>query len=77
MEEVAAARGKIVLLTDDRGLEDNGHKTFQTIRVPKAHAFISRCCMPCRCSSWPITPAVFMGTDVDQPRNLAKSVTVE
>ncbi len=77
MEEVAARGGKIVLLTDDRGLEDNGHKTFQTIRVPKAHAFISPLLYAVPVQLLAYHAAVFMGTDVDQPRNLAKSVTVE
>ncbi len=77
MEEVAARGGKIVLLTDDRGLEDNGHKTFQTIRVPKAHAFISPLLYAVPMQLLAYHAAVFMGTDVDQPRNLAKSVTVE
>jgi glucosamine--fructose-6-phosphate aminotransferase (isomerizing) len=77
MEEVAARGGKIVLLTDDQGLEDNGHKTFQRIRVPKAHSFISPLLYAVPVQLLAYHAAVFMGTDVDQPRNLAKSVTVE
>jgi len=63
MEEVAA-----------RGV---GHKTFQRIRVPKAHAFISPLLYAVPVQLIAYHAAVFMGTDVDQPRNLAKSVTVE
>ena len=77
MEEVAARGGKIVLLTDDHGVKDNGHRTFQTIRVPKAHAFISPLLYAVPVQLLAYHAAVFMGTDVDQPRNLAKSVTVE
>ncbi len=77
MEEVAARGGKIVLLTDDRGLEDNGHRTFQTIRVPKANSFISPLLYAVPVQLIAYHAAVVMGTDVDQPRNLAKSVTVE
>ena len=77
MEEVAARGGKIVLLTDDQGLEDNSHKTFQRIRVPKAHAFISPLLYAIPVQLLAYHAAVFIGTDVDQPRNLAKSVTVE
>ena len=77
MEEVAARGGKIVLLTDDEGLEDVGHKTFHCIRVPKAHAFISPLLYAVPVQLIAYHAAVFMGTDVDQPRNLAKSVTVE
>ncbi len=77
MEEVAARGGKIVLLTDDQGLEDNGHKTFQRIRVPRASSFISPLLYAVPVQLLAYHAAVFMGTDVDQPRNLAKSVTVE
>ena len=74
MEEVAARGGKIVLLTDD---ESKNHKTFQRIRVPKAHAFISPLLYAVPVQLLAYHAAVFIGTDVDQPRNLAKSVTVE
>jgi glucosamine--fructose-6-phosphate aminotransferase (isomerizing) len=77
MEEVAARGGKIVLLTDDSGLKENGHRTFQTIRVPRAHSFISPLLYALPVQLIAYHAAVFMGTDVDQPRNLAKSVTVE
>ncbi len=77
MEEVAARGGKIVLLTDDRGLEDNGHRNIQRIRVPQAHAFISPLLYAVPVQLIAYHAAVVMGTDVDQPRNLAKSVTVE
>ena len=77
MEEVAARGGKIVLITDDTGLEANGHTAFQRIRVPQAHAFISPLLYAVPVQLLAYHAAVFMGTDVDQPRNLAKSVTVE
>ena len=75
MEEVAARGGKIVLLTDETGM--GGHKTFRTITVPKAHPFISPLLYAVPVQLLAYHAAVFMGTDVDQPRNLAKSVTVE
>ena len=74
MEEVAARGGKIVLLTDD---ESKNHKTFHRIRVPKAHSFISPLLYAVPVQLLAYHAAVFIGTDVDQPRNLAKSVTVE
>jgi glucosamine--fructose-6-phosphate aminotransferase (isomerizing) len=74
MEEVAARGGKIVLLTD---AEPNGGKTFRRIRIPKAHDFISPLLYAVPVQLLAYHAAVFMGTDVDQPRNLAKSVTVE
>jgi glucosamine--fructose-6-phosphate aminotransferase (isomerizing) len=77
MEEVAARGGKIVLLTDDQGLEAHGRHTFQRIRVPKAHAFLSPLLYALPVQLLAYHAAVFIGTDVDQPRNLAKSVTVE
>jgi glutamine---fructose-6-phosphate transaminase (isomerizing) len=77
MEEVAARGGKIVLLTDDHGMKDNEHKAFRTIRVPKAHPFISPLLYAVPVQLLAYHAAVFIGTDVDQPRNLAKSVTVE
>ena len=74
MEEVAARGGKIVLITDD---ESSDHKTFHRIRVPKAHYFISPLLYAVPVQLLAYHAAVFIGTDVDQPRNLAKSVTVE
>lgn len=77
MEEVAARGGKIVLLTDDEGLEAHGQQTFQRIRVPRAHSILSPLLYALPVQLLAYHAAVFMGTDVDQPRNLAKSVTVE
>jgi glucosamine--fructose-6-phosphate aminotransferase (isomerizing) len=77
MEEVAARGGRIILLTDDRGTRDHGHKGFSTIRVPKANAFVSPLLYAVPVQLLAYHAAVFLGTDVDQPRNLAKSVTVE
>ena len=77
MEEVAARGGKIVLITDDRSHKENAHKTFQHIHVPHAHFFISPLIYAIPVQLLAYHAAVFMGTDVDQPRNLAKSVTVE
>jgi glucosamine--fructose-6-phosphate aminotransferase (isomerizing) len=77
MEEVAARGGKIVLLTDDHGMKDHQENAFRSIRVPKAHAFISPLLYAVPVQLLAYHAAVFMGTDVDQPRNLAKSVTVE
>ncbi|NJM30475.1 MAG: glutamine--fructose-6-phosphate aminotransferase, partial [Rhizobiales bacterium] len=65
------------LLTDDTALAENGHRAFRRIRVPQAHAFISPLLYAIPVQLIAYHAAVFMGTDVDQPRNLAKSVTVE
>ena len=77
MEEVAARGGKIVLITDDKAHKQNAHKTFRHIHVPHAHAFISPLIYAIPVQLLAYHAAVFIGTDVDQPRNLAKSVTVE
>ncbi len=77
MEEVAARGGKIVLITDDHSHKDNAHKTFRHIRVPVAHPFISPLMYAIPVQLLAYHAAVIIGTDVDQPRNLAKSVTVE
>ncbi len=77
MEEVAARGGKIVLLTDEHGMKDNGDRAFRSIRIPKAHSFISPLLYAVPVQLLAYHAAVFIGTDVDQPRNLAKSVTVE
>ena len=77
MEEVAARGGKIVLITDERGMKDHEQSAFRSIRVPKAHSFISPLLYAVPVQLLAYHAAVFIGTDVDQPRNLAKSVTVE
>ncbi|CAN5163695.1 glutamine--fructose-6-phosphate transaminase (isomerizing) [soil metagenome] len=75
MEEVAARGGKIVLLSDG---EPTGTKGIaHHIRIPEAPAFISPLLYAVPVQLLAYHAAVFMGTDVDQPRNLAKSVTVE
>jgi glucosamine--fructose-6-phosphate aminotransferase (isomerizing) len=77
MEEVAARGGKIVLITDDKGQGAGKNKAFRSIRIPEAHSFISPLLYALPVQLLAYHAAVFMGTDVDQPRNLAKSVTVE
>jgi len=77
MEEVAARGGKIILITDDQGMKGNGERAFRSIRVPKAHPFISPLLYAVPVQLLAYHAAVIIGTDVDQPRNLAKSVTVE
>ena len=71
------ARRPIVLLTDSRGASDNESKAFDTIRMPEADPFISPFLYTIPVQLLAYHAAVAIGTDVDQPRNLAKSVTVE
>lgn len=77
MEEVAARGGRIILLTDDHGASEHGKKGFRTIRVPRSNPFVSPLLYAAPVQLLAYHAAVFLGTDVDQPRNLAKSVTVE
>ena len=79
MEEVAARGGKIILLTDEINADGNGNGTamFDQFRVPKANPFINPMLYAVPVQLLAYHAAVFMGTDIDQPRNLAKSVTVE
>jgi glucosamine--fructose-6-phosphate aminotransferase (isomerizing) len=77
MEEVAARGGRIVLITDRAGSAANSGRSFDTIEVPDAHPFIAPMLYALPVQLLAYHAAVFIGTDVDQPRNLAKSVTVE
>ncbi len=77
MEEVAARGGKIILMTDDNGCAENASKTLHCINLPKMHPFINPLVYALPVQLLAYHAAVLRGTDVDQPRNLAKSVTVE
>jgi glucosamine--fructose-6-phosphate aminotransferase (isomerizing) len=77
MQEVAARGGQIVLVTDETGAAEHAADAFETIAVPAADPFVSPMVYAIPMQLLAYHAAVFMGTDVDQPRNLAKSVTVE
>jgi glucosamine--fructose-6-phosphate aminotransferase (isomerizing) len=77
MEEVAARGGRIILITDQKGASASGGRAFETIELPQAHPFIAPLLYALPVQLLAYHAAVFIGTDVDQPRNLAKSVTVE
>ena len=76
MEEVAARGGRIVLLTEADGTGASNDR-FQRIAIPHANPFISPLLYAVPVQLLAYHAAVIIGTDVDQPRNLAKSVTVE
>jgi glutamine---fructose-6-phosphate transaminase (isomerizing) len=77
MQEVIARSGQVVLISDDAGLKAQGDRTLANVRMPACHALISPLvyAVPVQLLAYHV--AVHKGTDVDQPRNLAKSVTVE
>ncbi len=77
MQEVAARGGKIILITDQKGAANATVKTMETIVLPDVPEFIAPIIYALPIQLLAYYTAVFMGTDVDQPRNLAKSVTVE
>ena len=77
MEEVAARGGRIVLLTNEASGNGNGANAFEQFHVPAANTLINPILYAIPVQLLAYHAAVFMGTDVDQPRNLAKSVTVE
>ena len=77
MQEVRARGGKIVLVSDAAGLEEAGEGCVATIEMPRVHPLIAPLvyAVPVQLLAYHV--ACVKGTDVDQPRNLAKSVTVE
>lgn len=77
MQEVMARGGKVVLISDAEGLAEAGDGCMATIEMPKVHPLIAPLvyAVPVQLLAYHV--AVAKGTDVDQPRNLAKSVTVE
>ncbi len=77
MQEVMARGGKVVLISDAKGLARAGAGVWQTIEVPDADPFIAPLLYAVPIQLLAYHTAVAKGTDVDQPRNLAKSVTVE
>ena len=77
MQEVAARGGQVILVTDETGASAHAADAFETIAVPEADPFISPMIYAVPMQLLAYHAAVFIGTDVDQPRNLAKSVTVE
>lgn len=77
MQEVAARGGKIIFITDEKGVMASKLPTMATIVLPSVHDIIAPMIFSLPIQLIAYHTAVFMGTDVDQPRNLAKSVTVE
>jgi glucosamine--fructose-6-phosphate aminotransferase (isomerizing) len=77
MNEVQARGGKVVLISDYDGIRAAGENCIATITMPKVHPLIAPLvyAVPVQLLAYHV--AVAKGTDVDQPRNLAKSVTVE
>jgi glucosamine--fructose-6-phosphate aminotransferase (isomerizing) len=77
MQEVAARLGKIILLTDPDGARDVHMDSLSKLTLPAMPAAVTPLVYAIPVQLIAYHTAVVMGTDVDQPRNLAKSVTVE
>jgi glucosamine--fructose-6-phosphate aminotransferase (isomerizing) len=77
MQEVAARGGNIILMTDAKGAAEATVSSLETIILPDMAATFAPLIYAVPVQLLAYHTAVVMGTDVDQPRNLAKSVTVE
>jgi glucosamine--fructose-6-phosphate aminotransferase (isomerizing) len=77
MHEVMARGGKVLLITDAEGADEAQDGTWNTIIMPKIPNDLAPILYSIPIQLLAYHTAVYKGTDVDQPRNLAKSVTVE
>jgi glucosamine--fructose-6-phosphate aminotransferase (isomerizing) len=77
MQEVAARGGRIILITDPKGAREASVESIVTLTLPEMPATVTPLVYAIPVQLLAYHTAVVMGTDVDQPRNLAKSVTVE
>lgn len=77
MQEVMARGGKIVLVTDRNGAKTAGEGTWKVVEMPDCPDLLAPLVYAVPAQLLAYYTAVAKGTDVDQPRNLAKSVTVE
>ena len=77
MQEVLARGGKVIMLGSEEGIDKAGEGCMATIKLPVLDPFISPILYALPLQLLAYYAAVAKGTDVDQPRNLAKSVTVE
>ena len=77
MQEVAARGGRIILVTDPHGAEEADIESITKLALPSMPSTVTPLVYAIPVQLIAYHTAVALGTDVDQPRNLAKSVTVE
>ncbi|PSL21878.1 glutamine--fructose-6-phosphate transaminase (isomerizing) [Shimia abyssi] len=77
MQEVMARNGKVLLVTDSAGAQEGGEGAWDIIQVPAVSPVLTPILYALPAQLLAYHTAIAKGTDVDQPRNLAKSVTVE
>lgn len=77
MQEVMARGGKVLLISDAQGIKEAGDGTWETLAMPTVDPLFAPILYAVPAQMLAYHTAIAKGTDVDQPRNLAKSVTVE
>jgi glucosamine--fructose-6-phosphate aminotransferase (isomerizing) len=77
LQEVVARGGKVILLSDQQGCDQLAHYVHTPVALPAVDPFVAPLLYALPVQLLAYHTAVVKGTDVDQPRNLAKSVTVE
>jgi glutamine---fructose-6-phosphate transaminase (isomerizing) len=77
MQEVMARHGRVLLISDARGIAEAGSGTWKTVTLPEVDPVFAPILYAVPAQLLAYHTAIAKGTDVDQPRNLAKSVTVE
>ena len=77
MQEVMARDGRVLLISDAAGVAAAGRGAWATLALPAADPFVAPIVYAAPAQLIAYHTAILKGTDVDQPRNLAKSVTVE
>ena len=77
MQEILARGGKVILITDKNGDNEIDEKNFKKIVIKNVSEFVQPIIFSLPAQLLAYFVAVLKGTDIDHPRNLAKSVTVE
>ena len=77
MQEVMARAGRVLLISDEDGLSEGGERAWRTLAMPHVPTFVAPIVYAVPVQLLAYHTATAKGTDVDQPRNLAKFVTVE
>lgn len=77
MQEVMARHGRVVLMSDSQGVAEAGAGVWRSVTMPQAEGVFAPILYALPAQLLAYHTAIAKGTDVDQPRNLAKSVTVE
>jgi glucosamine--fructose-6-phosphate aminotransferase (isomerizing) len=77
MQEVMARHGKVLLISDAQGIREAGRGCWKTLILPEVSPLLAPILYAVPAQLLAYHTAIAKGTDVDQPRNLAKSVTVE